>query len=303
MKPPIPTYSAEHFREAYMMEGVALEHFLKADFGTFFVIPVERMIRLMKLPVPPVRTSSHTFIYLTEGDATMRVGAETYTIYAHECLAVPAGQIFSFDHVDQNRGYLCNFHDDFIVGRFAKSDLLKDFEFLRVWGNPRIALPADVSGYVEQLFRRLLAEYGEHGLARPDIMQPYFIALLCEVNRAYKTHTGGTLPQAVQIGNRFRELLFAQVKTLHRVSDYADRLHVSPNHLNKTVKAATGKSPSQWIDEALLLEAKVLLHQSKLGINEVADNLGFDDASYFSRWFRKQEGCTPQGFRKKIEKS
>lgn len=286
-----------------MMPEIRLETFLKENFGKFFVIPVEQMIRLIKLPVPPLRSSTHTFIYLTEGNATMRIGGETYTIYADECLSVPAGQIFSFDNIDLNHGYLCNFHDDFIVGRFAKNDLFKDFEFLRVWGNPRITLPKEVSAFVQQLFHRLLVEYSQNGLTRPDILQPYFIALLCEVNRAYQPTSAGKRVQAVHLSNRFRELLFAHAKTRHRVTDYAEMLHISPNHLNKTVKAITGKSPTQWIDEALALEAKVLLHQSSLSIAEVAEEIGFEDASYFSRWFRKQEKLTPQAFRKRIEKS
>jgi len=80
-------------------------------------------------------------------------------------------------------------------------------------------------------------------------------------------------------------------------------LHISPNHLNKAVKAATGKSPSVWIDEAIVLEAKVLLYQSQYAISDVAGELGLHDPSYFSRLFKKYEGITPQNFRARIEKS
>ncbi len=90
------------------------------------------MIRLIKLPVPPARATGHSFIYLTDGEAVMSVGSETYTIYKDECLFVPAGQVFSFSNLDENKGYLCNFHDEFVVGRFGKKELLKSFEFLNV---------------------------------------------------------------------------------------------------------------------------------------------------------------------------
>ncbi|GAB3512495.1 helix-turn-helix transcriptional regulator [Emticicia fontis] len=255
----------------------------------------------MKLPVPPARTNTHTLIYLTEGEAIMRIGSETYTIVKDECLVVAAGQVFSFDNVDINKGYLFNFHDDVMIGKLAKNDLLKDFEFLRVWGNPKIGLDIQTSGFVRQLSERILVEYETNGLNNREIIQSYLIALLCEINGAYKAVSGMSQLKAIEISNKFRELLFTYIKTRHLVSDYASLLNVTPNHLNKSVKAVTGKSPTRWIDEAIVLEAKVLLYQSNLSISEIASEVGLFDQSYFSRLFKKYEGTTPLQFRKMIE--
>lgn len=280
-----------------------LDALLKVDFGKFFIVEVEKLIRLIKLPVPPIRSTTHTFIYLTDGEAVMTIGSETYTIYKNECLVVPAGQVYSFNNVDENQGYLCNFHNDFIIGKFGKNELLKDFEFLRVWGNPRIHLDKQTSKFVRRLLKRVLLAYSENGLADLDIIQSYFIAMLCEVNRVYKPVSVSTQTNAVNITNRFRELLVERIKTSHRVTDYASELNITPNHLNKAVKAITGKSPTKWIDETIVLEAKVLLYQSKLSISEIAAEVGLLDSSYFSRLFKKYEGVTPIAFRKMIEMS
>ncbi len=261
------------------------------------------MIRLMKLPVPPTRVTTHTLIYLTDGEAVMTIGSETYKIFKDECLAVPAGQVFSFSNIDINQGYLCSFHNDIVVGKFGKNDLLKDFEFLQVWGNPRISLDPQTSAFVLPLFKRLLHEYSTRGLSRPEIIQSYFVALLCEINSACQPTTGGSITRAATLTNQFKALLFANLKTHHLVTDYASFLSITPNHLNKSVKAVTGKSPARWIDEAVVLEAKVLLHQSTLSINQIATEIGFSDPSYFSRLFRKYEGQTPSQFREMIEKS
>lgn len=78
-----------------------LNDILKSDFGIFFITRVEDMIRLIRLPVPPTRATTHTFIYLTEGEAVMSIGSEAYTIYKDECLVVPAGQVFSFNNLDE----------------------------------------------------------------------------------------------------------------------------------------------------------------------------------------------------------
>lgn len=302
-KDKIKIYSVESFRDSYIQPEPRLDTLLKLDFGKFFIVNVDELIRLIKLPVPPIRSTNHTLIYLTDGEVIMTIGSETYKIYKDECLVVPAGQVFSFANVDLNQGYLCNFHNDSIIGKFGKADLLKDFEFLRVWGNPRIRLGEQTSHFVAHLFSRILLDYSENGLTNPDIIQSYFIALLCEINQAYKPISASTQTNAVMITNRFKELLFSDLKTTHRVTDYASQLNITPNHLNKSVRTITGKSPTKWIDEAIVLEAKVLLHQSMLSISEVAAEVGIFDASYFSRLFKKYEGVTPLAFRQMIEKS
>jgi AraC family transcriptional regulator, transcriptional activator of pobA len=286
-----------------MYPGKQLDQLLKPGFGKFFITPVEDMIRQIKLPVPPTRATGHSILYLTAGEAIMSIGSETYTIYKNECLIVPAGQVYSFANLDINKGYLCHFQNDMISSKFGKPELLKDFDFLHIWSNPRITLHKQTAGFVTTLFKRLLLDYTTNGLSNPDIIQPYLIALLSELNKASQPITDHTAGNAAIITKQFKKQLYTHIKTVHLVSDYAARLNITPNHLNKSVKAITGKSPGKWIDETIVLEAKVLLYQSDLSVNQVAAELGFDDQSYFTRLFKKYEHITPLAFRKKIEKS
>ena len=297
----IKTYSTETFRDRFMKPEQKLDTILKPEYGKFFIVRVEDMIRLIKLPVPPARATTHTLIYLTEGEAVMTIGSETYTIHKNECLFVPAGQIFSFANADINEGYLCNFRNDFFIGKFGKRDLLRDFEFLTVWGNSYVSLDTRTSNYVLHLLQRILVDYSENGLKNMDIIQPYFIAVLCEINRIYKPLTNDKKDQSVIITNKFKEQLFSKIKTIHLVGDYASLLNITPNHLNKVVKRITGKSPAKWINEMLIMEAKVLMYQTDIPISEVAAEIGIFDQSYFSRLFKKYEGVTPMQFRKMIE--
>jgi AraC family transcriptional regulator, transcriptional activator of pobA len=302
-KSKIKTHNTVSFRERYMYPEQELDLLLKPQFGKFFIVKVEEMIRLIKLPVPPTRATGHSLIYLTAGEANMTIGSETYKIFKDECLVVPAGQVYAFASLDINKGYLCHFQNDMISSRFGRQELIRDMEFLQVWSNPRISLDKQSSGFVAMLFKRLLLDYTANGLNNPDILQSYFIALLCELNKASKPDADNIPVHSATISNKFRKLLFAHVRSKHLVSDYATLLNISPNHLNKTVKAVTGKSPGKWIDEAIVLEAKVLLYQSNLSISAIAAELGFDDQSYFTRLFKKYEGATPLSFRKRIEKS
>ncbi len=303
IKEKIKTYSTETFRDRYMKPEKKLNDILKPDFGKFFITKVEDMIRLIKLPVPPARATTHIFIYLTEGEAVMNIGSETCTIHKDECLFVPAGQVFSFNNVDENKGYLCSFHNDFVIGKFGKNDLLKTFEFLTIWGNPCVKLGKQISKYMHQLLQRIFTDYKANGLTHTDILQSYFIALLCEINHVYAPLSDSQQIQSVRLTNKFKELIFKHIKTTHLVGDYASLLHISPNHLNRVVKQITGKSPTKWIDEALILEAKVLLYQTNFSMSQISEEIGICDPSYFSRLFKKYERLTPLEFRKMVEMS
>lgn len=298
----VNTYSTEGFRDKFM-KGEEIPHdMLKADFGKFFIVKVEEMLRLIKLPVPPSRSTTHTFIYISSGEAIISIGSEKYMVRQDECIFVPAGQIFSFDNPDVNTGYLCNFHEDFIIGKYGQPDLLRGLEFLSIYGNPYVKLE-NASQHVALILSRMLSLYQKNGINNPELLHPYFLALLAEINQVYQ-------PQYVDFASRyttltveFKALLSQYIHTLHQVKDYASLLNVSPNHLNKVIKATTGTSPSEWIDNQLIMEAKVLLYQTDFPINQVAAEVGMMDQSYFSRFFRKHVGHTPVEFRRMIETS
>lgn len=299
----VKTYDTENFRARYMQHGPKLDSMLKAGIGEFFIVQVQDLIRLIKLPVPPVRSIGYTFIYLTGGDATMTIGSETYTIYKNECLFVPAGQVYSFKTLDINKGYLCHVSPGFTTGPFGVAHPEKEFDFLNVWGNHCVKLNNAGAKHIQQLLKHLYNNYTRHGLNYRNLLQANFNAVLCEINLVYQPPANNNqLPQTVGLSNRFKKLLTDNARTIHRVADYANLLHVTPNHLNKVVKKVTGKSPTVWIDEVRMLEAKVLLYQTHYTIAQVAASIGIDDASYFTRVFKKYEGVTPVQFRQGIEK-
>ncbi|GAA4339018.1 helix-turn-helix transcriptional regulator [Mucilaginibacter gynuensis] len=301
----IKVYDTIKFTDKYMPAD-ELRALFKGDYGKFLIVPVEDMYRHVKRNVPASRATNHICIFLTGGSGYMKVGSELYTMHPGEILFVPAGQVFSFEAYNEskfNKGYLCNFSSELLLGRFSQSELYKDFEFLNVWGNPAVKPDAETAANIHYILKRMLTEYSRYGLSTIDIIQAYLIAMLCEVNKAYQPLFKNSIGTAVAITNKFKELLFKHITNHHLVTDYASMLNISPNHLNKTVKKVTGRSPSKWIDEAIVAEAKILLTQSDFTISEICAEVGFDDASYFSRLFKKHEGVSPTKFRKMIETS
>jgi len=303
MKNKIHTFNTNQFMDKFMKPDPKLKEIITSEYGSFFMVKVQDLIKISKVPVPPTRAITHSMIFLTSGIATMKIGFHNVKIGKNQCLVVPAGQVFCYDKYEVNTGFLCNFDNDFLVGKIGNPNMLNDFDFLNIWGNPIIKPTAKTSTYLAQTFQRVLDEYAANGLKNPQILQAYFIAALYDLNAAYKPLSNSKSKTATALTNRFKGLLHQHIRSKHLVTDYAGMLSISPNHLNKIVKETTGKSPSRWIDESLVTEAKVLLFQTPDLINEIAAEIGIYDQSYFSRLFKKYEKVSPVEFRKMIEKS
>jgi AraC-like DNA-binding protein len=100
---------------------------------------------------------------------------------------------------------------------------------------------------------------------------------------------------------RFEELsalLETHITRVKHVSHYAELLHLSPYQLNAVTKATVGKTAAELISEQVVLEAKRYLLATPNQIKDIAWHLGYEDASYFIRFFKKHTGHSPDAFRK-----
>ena len=303
MKSKVKTLNPDELLEQFMSPVSKRNEIFKQDFGRFYIAKIEELSKISKPPVPPVRAKTHTLIFLTKGVLIMKIGFHPIKIYKNECVLIPAGQVFSHKNEEEveSKGFICGFEEDFLIGQIGSRDLIKIFEFLTIWGNPIIKPKEKNAKYLNQSFKRILNEYAQNGLKNTLILQSHLIAALCDLNIDYQPFSNSTNKAAITLTNRFKELLHQNIRTTHLVADYASMLNVSPNHLNKSIKLITQKTPSKWIGETLVTEAKVLLFQSNQSINEIASELGIDDQSYFSRLFKKYEGVSPLVFRKMID--
>lgn len=99
---------------------------------------------------------------------------------------------------------------------------------------------------------------------------------------------------------RFFALLEINCRKQHQVKFYADSLFITSGHLNKLVKAITGTTPKQFIEDALILEIKIMLLDSNYSISDIIDELHFPNASYFSNFFKRGTGMSPTSYRLRL---
>lgn len=107
-----------------------------------------------------------------------------------------------------------------------------------------------------------------------------------------------TLSRKEELFEQFLQLLFEHCKEQHVVTFYAEKLFITPQYLSLILKELTGKSANKWIDDALIVEAKILLKAPQATVQQVADVLHFSDQSTFGKFFKKHMGISPMEYRK-----
>jgi AraC family transcriptional regulator, transcriptional activator of pobA len=298
----VKTYESKGFRERFLGEDNPIHLLFKSNSDHFFCLKMEEIMQL-RYPVPPSKHSCHTLLFITSGEHIMKIGYEEYRTVSNEIIMVPAGQVFSIENVNiPHTGYVCQFHPDILIGKYGNREMINDFDFLKISGNPKISLAEEDVQSITTILSRLQQEYLGTQSANLNIVQAYLIALFYEMNKN-SVQTFKSISAAEVLSSKFKELIHNNIKTHHQVNYYASLLNVTPNHLNKSIKTVTGKSAAKWIDETILLEAKYLLFQTTFSISEIALQVGHEDHSYFSRFFKKHEGISPVQYRKLIDKS
>lgn len=96
---------------------------------------------------------------------------------------------------------------------------------------------------------------------------------------------------------RFHRLLEADFARHHHVRHYAERLGMSEANLGLACATVAGVSPKRCIARRLVVEAEHLLTNTKLPVQTIAEQLGFDEATNFGKFFRRENGLAPLLFR------
>lgn len=206
---------------------------------------------------------------------------------------------------EQQAGYFCVFTDEFL-NKTKTGIILDDLPIFRTDGYPVFQISNSEAEGIRLIFKKMHAEISSDYAFKYDLLRTYVLELihygqkLQPVTAIHPTHNAST-----RVSSLFLELLERQFPiespqqklNLRTAKDYADRLSVHVNHLNKVLKENTGKTTTDIIKERIIREAKILLKQTDWNISEIAYCLGFEEIAHFSNFFKKQTNFAPLGFR------
>lgn len=172
---------------------------------------------------------------------------------------------------------------------------------MRIRNNPCATLSPNQQGMLRSVYGMLNSARREKHLYRDKMMESLFKMLYYEIAGIYREHSEGAekinLRRKEHICKEFSLLVLKNANETREVSFYAGELNISPRYLSECVRQVTGHSPSGWISITVIHNAKQLLADGSLSIQQISDMLNFPNPSFFSQYFRKHTGTTPKEYR------
>jgi len=206
-------------------------------------------------------------------------------------------------HEGTCNGYNCMFTEDFL----PLHTYMRPSDWAVFGGSSQSVFKLNDQDKVsfENLFKKMLAEQASDYANKYELLFLYMLecihgAIKLEPEAAPRSQTAAT-----RLTDPFKNLLSGQFPLvyphqqiiLRAPQDYADRLAVHTNYLNRVLKEVTGRTTSQSINERIMQEVRALLLHSNWTISQIANSLGFDEATHFTRAFRAHTGKKPSSLR------
>ncbi|MEH0154484.1 AraC family transcriptional regulator [Limibacter armeniacum] len=294
----IPTLNPVVFRDSYIRNN-SDELLNNANVNHFFIHSFKDDPVKLSIPLPPHKKTVNDFVFVTNGSMIMSIGIESFHLKKNDFLFTPKNNISSTEYMSPNlEGYYCHFSDDFIMANpFVKMWQSNDFDNNLIGVSDNLNIILSLLSRIVELYKS-----DDESPNKEKVISFYVSTLMAEIFLiSEKTAINGKKGNSTYLS--FKNLVNKHLKERLSIKDYASLLHVSPNHLNKKIKNETGKAATEIINELTILEAKVLLLQSKRTVSEISVELGFNDVSYFSRFFKNKTQYSPLEYRNMIDMS
>ena len=270
----------------------------------FFITDAKQLLSLSEFPY---RSDGYIIGMCTRGNAKVEVNLQLYDARPGAMLLATPFHVLRI--YDSSPDFLCRFivfSKSFLTENNVNSHFLESFSYFKSTSLPVIysdeadaAILLEVYSLIQQKLERDTHPY------RMEISRSILITLLYEIGWIYeKQHVilKGRQNRKQELNMLFQDLIFKYYKEHRNVQYYADALFVSPKHLTESIKDVTGRTAGEWIDDAVVLEAKVLLRNHDISIAQVAYEIHFPDQSSFGKYFKKQTGFSPSDYRMALSK-
>ncbi|KQM71461.1 AraC family transcriptional regulator [Pedobacter sp. Leaf216] len=252
----------------------------------------------------PHRHTFYHFVIFTAGSGTHSIDFNKYKVTPWQIYFMSPGQVHTWNFDNKVDGYIFNFEKDFFQSFLLKPDYLEGFSFFAGADQGNVKdLPPGIRNDVEVLCNQLYTQVNINSNKNTDFQRVLLLSLLHLVEQ----QTAVTQLQQFQTHNmvvlrNFQKLVEENYLLKRMPKDYAEMLFITPNHLNAICKELIGAQAGEVIRERILLEAKRLLVSGEVNISQIANELNFNDNSYFTKFFKKYSGLTPEQFKRDYTK-
>jgi AraC family transcriptional regulator, transcriptional activator of pobA len=248
----------------------------------------------------PTQFYEYAIILIESGKGEYHADFLTFGFLGPELLFATPMQTLFLKSQKEIKYTLLRFHSDFYCIEAHRNEVAcNGLLFNNIYVEPSVSLSDEQFQDFSQLIDQI--KYEIKNASSDMILKAYLQVLLAKCSSVkLKTLENQQIKNSKDDKmEKFRLLLDKHYLSLHKPNDYAELLSLSTNTLSKKSIKYFGKTPSQLIQDRLILEAKKLLHLTTLSIKEIAYQLQFSDEYYFSRFFKKCTQLSPQTFRTK----
>lgn len=253
-----------------------------------------------KIPLDqPYRGDYYKISLCRRGTAELKANLETYAVGPNCLILATPDVIKQWLHIaDDYEALSVFFTTDFVTTNNAATGRLRFFVEPPSYV---LQLSAAQAENLADSLRFLQQKYHTPSAERDNVLKSILNGLLFEIGALYDEQPSAPRPASrtrrQQLAAAFRQLVQAHSGRARSVTFYAAALCITPKYLTELVKEVTGRTASEWIAEAVVLEAKTLLQNPVLPVQQVAASLHFADQFAFSRFFKNSTGLSPTAYR------
>ena len=235
----------------------------------------------------------HQILLVESGGGEALLEESRHPLQAGALVNVPLGAVHGFTFEPQTKGWVVTLAAELLDQGLLEGEGLRPFL--------RIAKTLQYDNEIRSVVQSIFTEHASRSFARAHILRAYSGLLIGLVARRIAERSPGSGQGDDGLLRRFERLLEEHAFDHLGVTEYANLLGVTPTHLSRVMRKATGQSASAAIEQNMVREARRNLAFTNLSVSEVAYQLGYVDPAYFSRVFKRATGMSPRAFRQNLE--
>lgn len=248
------------------------------------------------------QVETYSIFWIKEGKGTYNIDFKQYSFDGSVLFFLSPGQVFSVESEKIKEAYRINFVRDFYCIQIHDKEVAcNGVLFNNVYETPFVTPCKKDFQKLDFIIENLIEEFTNSETAQYDMLQSYLKQLIIHSVRIQKDNHQLKEDSESKLFKDFSLLVEMNFKKMHAVTDYANRLGISPKSLTKNFQKTGTNTPSNFIKNRIILEAKRQLIYSTDSVKQIAFDLGFNDPAYFTRFFTKATTKSPLQFKKEFK--
>ena len=247
----------------------------------------------------PHRHDFYTVLIINKANGLHKIDFNTYHLSNNQLFFVAPGQVHQVIEKEQSFGFAMTFSIQFLIENAIPLSFIDGLNLFQNYGQSPPLFPAEEKFKNIEHFAEKIFELSDSDAKMKSLSIGAYLKLLliecnniCSISQLPDVH-------AVEINfiQSFKNAVDQNFRTEHSASFYANLFNITTDHLNRTVKAKIGKTAKNYIQSRIITEAKRMLYFTSLSNKEVGYELGFNEPSNFSAFFKKQTNISPSEFK------